>query len=343
MTGTPRDGRPNTVALRIDRATTARPTGRPGSNARPAGGPGSRQPRSPRTISCDIAELARRAGPPGRRNCGRHRPRRTGSELLMMIVSPAPALKPTRMLSLIRLHENAELEKPGNQAKQCHRECGKARDLRVSHRVSCRQRSDGAGHHQRDRRGGTDRQLARRSEQRIAEAAEQIAVDADLGLQTGQARIGQRHRDRIGGERHAGDHIVTQPRRFICGKPGQRRKNLLQPGRSGVTSCACLVASHIAAQQDDQKSHVPAGLATHERRPIPAGIDLDQASSPRKFHEIQSRHIRTAYREMVTTMKTISWMISTAPEIFLLLAIAIGTVLGRSEFAAFRSARRRAH
>jgi len=31
---------------------------------------------------------------------------------------------------------------------------------------------------------------------------------------------------------------------------------------------------------------------------------------------------------MVTTMKTISWMISTAPEIFLLLAVAIGTVLG---------------
>jgi putative transport protein len=38
---------------------------------------------------------------------------------------------------------------------------------------------------------------------------------------------------------------------------------------------------------------------------------------------------------MVTTMKTISWMISTAPEIFLLLAIAIGTVLGQVRIRGF--------
>ena len=34
-------------------------------------------------------------------------------------------------------------------------------------------------------------------------------------------------------------------------------------------------------------------------------------------------------------METIRWMISTAPEIFLLLAVALGTVLGRMRIAGF--------
>ena len=34
-------------------------------------------------------------------------------------------------------------------------------------------------------------------------------------------------------------------------------------------------------------------------------------------------------------MHTIQWIIATAPEIFLLLAVAIGTVLGRQKFFGF--------
>ena len=39
-------------------------------------------------------------------------------------------------------------------------------------------------------------------------------------------------------------------------------------------------------------------------------------------------------------MDTVRWMISTAPEIFLLLAVAIGTLLGRAKIRGSRSARR---
>ena len=34
-------------------------------------------------------------------------------------------------------------------------------------------------------------------------------------------------------------------------------------------------------------------------------------------------------------MDTVTWMISTAPEIFLLLAVAIGTILGRVKIRGF--------
>jgi hypothetical protein len=63
-----------------------------------------------------------------------------------------------------------------------------------------------------------------------------------------------------------------------------------------------------------------------------ARIDLDQAF--RKFPEIQSLHIRTAHR-LNAAMDTVRWIISTAPEIFLLLAAAIGTVLGRVKIRGF--------
>jgi putative transport protein len=62
----------------------------------------------------------------------------------------------------------------------------------------------------------------------------------------------------------------------------------------------------------------------------PARIDLDQAF--RKFPEIQSLHIRAPGN---AAMDTLRWIISTAPEIFLLLAVAIGTVLGRVRIRGF--------
>src|SRR3977135_1916927 len=45
-------------------------------------------------------------------------------------------------------------------------------------------------------------------------------------------------------------------------------------------------------------------------------------------------HNRTARRRK-TTMNSVRWIISTAPEIFLLLAVAIGTVLGRVRIRGF--------
>src|SRR6266550_8766861 len=94
---------------------------------------------------------------------------------------PGPRLEADENAVADQTHENAELEKPGDQAKQCHRACSKTRDLRISYRVPSGQRPDGAGHHERDRGGRADRKLARRSKQSIAEAAKHVAVDADLG------------------------------------------------------------------------------------------------------------------------------------------------------------------
>src|SRR5258708_5890416 len=64
---------------------------------------------------------------------------------------------------------------------------------------------------------------------------------------------------------------------------------------------------------------------------IPTRVDLDQAF--RKLPGIQSMHNQAARREMV--MNTVRWTISTAPEIFLLLAVAIGTILGRFRIRGF--------
>src|SRR5258708_12416488 len=64
---------------------------------------------------------------------------------------------------------------------------------------------------------------------------------------------------------------------------------------------------------------------------IPTRVDLDQAF--RKLPGIQSMHNQAARREMV--MNTVRWTISTAPEIFLLLAVAIGTILGRVKIRGF--------
>ena len=61
----------------------------------------------------------------------------------------------------------------------------------------------------------------------------------------------------------------------------------------------------------------------------PPGLDLDQAISPRR----QSNRGNAPGRH--ATMDTVRWMITTAPEIFLLLAIAIGTILGRIKIRGF--------
>ena len=81
----------------------------------------------------------------------------------------------------------------------------------------------GAGNHERDSGCRSDRELTRGAEQGVAEATEQITIDADLRGETGKPRIGERNRDRIGRKRNAGDDIAAQPwstitRQPLCGR-----------------------------------------------------------------------------------------------------------------------------
>jgi len=108
-----------------------------------------------------------------------------------------------------QLDQRARPQRPCQQAQDRHRERGEARDRGVALRVARRHRAHRAGDHQRDGGGRADRKLARGAEQRVADPAQQIAVDADLRRQARERRIGERNRDRVGRERHAGNDVVA--------------------------------------------------------------------------------------------------------------------------------------
>ena len=128
-----------------------------------------------------------------------------------------------------QFYQRAQAQQPGEQAEQGDREGGEAGDLGVALRVACGHRPHRAGDHQRDGGSGPDRELARGSEQGIAQTAQQIAVDADLRRQACKSRIGQRNRDRVGRKRYPGHNIAGQPGRAVFGQPACRRKPR-QPG-----------------------------------------------------------------------------------------------------------------
>jgi hypothetical protein len=109
---------------------------------------------------------------------------------------------------------------------------------------------DRRGDHQRDRGGRTDRELTRASEKRITDAAAQVAVDADLRRQTGQRRIGERHRDRIGSECHARDGVLRQPFGVILGQPADGRQYSRQtdPVDRSLASVMVRALRHQASQ-----------------------------------------------------------------------------------------------
>jgi len=65
--------------------------------------------------------------------------------------------------------------------------------------------------------------------------------------------------------------------------------------------------------------------------PIPARIDLNQSVPGISTFRSETKTLP----EETPIMQTIHWIIATAPEIFLLLAVAIGTVLGRQKFFGF--------
>ena len=123
-----------------------------------------------------------------------------------------------------QLHQHAQPQQPGDQAKRRHREGCEAGDLRVTLRVALRHRPHRSGNHQRDGGGRPDRQLTRRSEQGVAQTAQQIAVDADLRRQACKPGIGERNRDRVGRQGYAGDDIAGQPGSSVFSQPTGRRK-----------------------------------------------------------------------------------------------------------------------
>ena len=123
-----------------------------------------------------------------------------------------------------QLHQRAQPQQPGEQAKAGHREGCEARNLRIALRIAVRHRAYRRSYHQRDRRGGSDRELARRTEQRIAQTTQQIAVHADLRRQACECGISERNRDRIGRQRHPGDNVIRQPGHAIIRQPTGRRK-----------------------------------------------------------------------------------------------------------------------
>src|SRR6185503_12484174 len=67
-----------------------------------------------------------------------------------------------------------------------------------------------------------DGEVARRSERGVAEPTEHVAVDAHLGSEPGERRIGERHGDRVRGERDPGQTIRPQPLGLIRRVPGER-------------------------------------------------------------------------------------------------------------------------
>jgi hypothetical protein len=100
VVGTPRSASPNADAITIDSATTASPPASPAKFARPAPAAGSRGRRArAQGIGCRRVGLL--GAPPAQRSCVRRQERRPGLAAVIAIVNPAPALKPTRMLSLI--------------------------------------------------------------------------------------------------------------------------------------------------------------------------------------------------------------------------------------------------
>ena len=148
----------------------------------------------------------------------------------MAMVRPAPALKPTRMLSLISftsaLRRNSQAKRQSTATvKRCE-----AGDLRVALRVTVRHRSHGTGDHERNGGSRPDRELARGAEQGVAQAAEQIAIDAHLRRQACKPRIGKRNRNRVGGQGYPGNDIAGQPGGAVLRQPAGRRKPP-EPGR----------------------------------------------------------------------------------------------------------------
>ena len=144
--------------------------------------------------------------------------------------------------------EGTQSQQPCQHAHGRHDQRGQRRDVGPACRIALRHARDRDADEHRDRRGGADRELARGAEQRVEQAADQVAVDAVLRRQPGERRVGERHRNAVGGEGHAGDGVVRQPLRPIRRRataPGETPRATRGPELSPARSLAGRVSSVI--------------------------------------------------------------------------------------------------
>ena len=139
--------------------------------------------------------------------------------------------------------ERTQLEQPRQYTHGRYDARRQRRNRRPACRIAVCHARDGDPDEHRDRRGRSDRELARRAEQRIEQAADQIAVDAVLRRQPGERCVGERHRNTVGGERHAGNRVVRQPLRTVGAQPLGRGKYRAPPARRGADRSSSLEVS----------------------------------------------------------------------------------------------------
>ena len=123
-----------------------------------------------------------------------------------------------------QLHERAQTQQPGEETKHGDSKSCEAGDLRVALCITLRHRSHGTGDHERNCGSRPDRKLARGAEQGVAQAAEQIAIDAHLRRQPCEPRIGKRNRNSVGGQGYPGNDIAGQPGGTVLRQPAGRWK-----------------------------------------------------------------------------------------------------------------------
>ena len=157
-------------------------------------------------------------------------PNSLGSCVIAM-VNAAPALKPSRIVSLMKL--TSELSRSAHastlmpattsavSAAMSAQRAGSPAAMPATVAPTSIEMAD----------VGPDRELARRAEQRVEQAPGQVAVDAVLRRQPGERRVSERHRDGVGGKGDASDGVAGQPCALIGGEPLRRRKRRAPAGR----------------------------------------------------------------------------------------------------------------
>ncbi len=197
-------------------------------------------------------------------------PKSAGSWVTAMVI-PAPALKPTRMLSLISFTSTLSWSAQAMTQRDRDGESGEARNLGVSRRVAVRHGADGGGDHERDCRCRLDGEVPGRSEQRVAEAAEDVSIDADLRGKAGQRSVGERHGYGIGSERNTGHEVRAQPGQLILAEPVNRWQESAQmtryasPRHSGMVRKLIVQSSNFARARRAGSAPSSAACAATQR------------------------------------------------------------------------------
>ena len=224
VTGTPSSGSPKSVAAAIESVTTPSATGFPGSHRSPNAMRPMAMTPTRRTRYCDWPSWPTSRKTRSKNSCPPpFTPSRLGICVIAM-VRPAPALKPTRMLSLINFTSTLRRNSHANRLSAGHREGRETGNLGVALPVPLCHCPHGSGHHQRDGGSRPDRKLARGSKQGITHSAQQIAVNPDLRRQTRKPRIGQGNRNCVGRKGYPGDDIAGQPGQPVFSEPTRWRK-----------------------------------------------------------------------------------------------------------------------